>query len=96
MLCAACLPLALSLVERAERQQREIEDAEEADVAEAAGSDHGSDSSESVDFETLGAPSDAEEAAQVAAEREREWRICAASLDAVTALAEYAEEELIY
>eukprot|EP01043_Picozoa_sp_COSAG02_P061152 COSAG02_NODE_8152_length_2689_cov_1.783784_2_plen_532_part_01 len=94
MLCAACLPLALSLVERAEQQQRAIEEAEEVDVAEALGSDHESDSSESVDFDAIDALSDAEEAAQVAAEREREWRISAASLEAVTALAAYAEEEL--
>ncbi len=96
MLCAACLPLALSLVERAEQQQRAIEDAEGVDVAEAPGSDHESDSTESVDFDTIDAPSDAEEAAQVAAEREREWRINTASLEAATALAAYVEEELTY
>ena len=95
LLCAASLPLALSLVERADRQQREMEDNDAEGDADAAGSEHGSDSSESVDFDAIKAPSDAEEASQMAAGREREWRISAASLDAVGALAEYAEQELL-
>ena len=96
LLCAASLPLALSLVERADRQQREMEDNDEEGDADAGGSEHGSDSSESVDFDAIKVPSDAEEAAQLAAERERELRISAASLDAVGALAEYAEQELLW
>ena len=96
LLCAASLPLALSLVDRADRQQREIEDNDEEGDADAAGSEHDSDSSESVDLDAIKTPSDAEEAAQLASEREREWRISAASLDAVGALAEYAEQELLY
>lgn len=90
-LCAASLPLVLQLVDRAERQQRNAEESDE----EEEDSDSDSGSGDSFDFDTINTVTAVEEAAQLAADQDRELRICTARLDAVSAMVDYAEHELI-